>query len=175
MPGDMTPGQMYDHELNPTKGWPSPYAIDYAAAVSASETNTIQAGMGCYLDANGEFRLGSSAGAVTILMLQNVNDFDANSDVGNISGGVMSGLPCVASYEVWTTEFVAGNYAPNDYLKIETAAGNIGKVTEGNAYIDQICGIVSLGTFSNEHQVSVLQFWTYHLPPMSTSSSSSSA
>jgi len=175
MPGTMTPGQMFDHELNPVKGWPSPYAIDYAAPVSSSEINTIYAGMGCYLDANGEFRLGSVDGAVTILMFQGQNDFDANSDIGNISGGVMSGLPCVASYEVWTTEFVAGNYLPNDYLTVVASGDNIGKVTEGNAYINQICGIVSKGTFTNENQKSALQFWTYHLPPMTSSSSSSSS
>ena len=36
MPGNITPGQMFTHELNVIKGWPSPYAIDYAASLSAS-------------------------------------------------------------------------------------------------------------------------------------------
>ncbi len=59
MPGTYTPAQMFNFELNQKKGWPSPYAVDYAATIKDGETD-IQAGSVISLDANGEFVLALS-------------------------------------------------------------------------------------------------------------------
>ena len=32
-----TPRQMYEHELNPTKGWPHPHAVDLVAPMADEE------------------------------------------------------------------------------------------------------------------------------------------
>jgi hypothetical protein len=176
MSGTLTPGQVFTHQLNAVKGWPSPYALDFRATISPTNAVQFNAGMGAYLDESGNFRIGSNPGAVTIFLRQGINDFDVNGDVGNITGSasglVYSGLVSLGSYEVWTTEFVTDTYIPNDYLTVSNAGGgNTGKVTECNAYEAQVCGIVSRGEFTNQNGVPCLQFWTYHLPPLSIESS----
>ena len=98
MPGTYTPGQMFDHELNPRKGWPSPYAVDYAAEYASGETTYAFAGRVASLDANGRFELGlSSTHAMAIFLFQNYTDFDVRSDVGNISGERGSGLVAIGT------------------------------------------------------------------------------
>ena len=163
MPGTISPSQMYEHELNPVKGWPSPYAVDFTAEISASETNTINGGAVCYLDANGEFRLGGGTGNEVCIFV-----FDPlNADVGNITGSERTGLPAVVAYEVQTTEFVSSqDYTPNTFLTPATG-DDLGKVTVGTPYTNKICGIVSKGVVTNEYGIDVLQFWTYHLPASS--------
>ena len=42
MPGTYEPDQMYTHELNQKKGWPSPYAVDMHAAVKTGETGIFE-------------------------------------------------------------------------------------------------------------------------------------
>ena len=132
MPGTYTPGQMYDHELNPRKGWPSPYAVDYAAEY-ASGVEDVYAGMCCSLDANGQFVKGVTGNAMGVFIFQNQSDFDVRSDVGNIAGGVASGLVACGAYELQSTEFVADTYAPNDLLTVETAGANAGKLSKASA------------------------------------------
>ena len=170
MPGTYTPGQMFDFELNQKKGWPSPYAVDYAAAY-ASGVSGAQAGSVISLDANGEFVRGlSEDGAMAVFLLQNQTDFDVRSDVGNISGGVASGLVACGAYELQTTEFVAAVYAPNDRLTVENddTSDDYGKLVAGVEYTDPIVGIVSAGQTDSEHDASIklLAFWPVWLPPV---------
>ena len=168
MPGTNVPGQMYDHELNVKKGWPSPYAVDYAAEY-ADGVSGVNAGMVVSLDANGKFVRGLNAdGAMAIFALQNQSDFDVLSDLGNISGGVGSGLVAAGAYELQTTEFIAGDYEPNDPLTVEdTVAADIGKLKVGTLYTDPIVGVVSAGQTDSEHNASIkfLAFWPVWLPP----------
>lgn len=170
MPGTNTPAQMYDHELNVKKGWPSPYAVDYSAEYADGETG-VQAGMVVSLDANGKFVRGLSAGAMAIFALQNQADFDVTSDVGNISGGVGSGLVAAGAYELQSTEFVTDNYAPNDPLTVEAAAGDDeGKLKKATGlYAEDVVGIVSAGQTDSEHNANIkfLAFWPVYLPATS--------
>lgn len=165
MPGTVTPAQMYDHELNPRKGWPSPYAVDYKAEY-ASGVTSVYAGMCCSLDANGKFVKGVTGAAMGIFIFQNQSDFDVSSDVGNISGGNGSGLVACGAYELQSTEFVADTYAPNDTLTVETAGADAGKLKKGTAYTDPIVGVVSSGQSDSEHNANIkfLAFWPVYLP-----------
>ena len=154
---------MFDHELNPIKGWPSPYALDKSLPVADGEAD-IFAGMAMYVEAaSGKFKQGVVDGAMTVFAFQGQDDFDANSDVGNISGGAMSGLVATGAYELETTEFANDTYAPNDPLTGTSAAD--GELKKGVTYTDQILGIVSDGQSTNENGKSVLRFWPVFIPP----------
>lgn len=166
MPGTNVPSQMYDFELNQKKGWPSPYAVDYAAEYAAGVT-AVRAGMVCSLNAQGNLQLGVVGNAMAIFMIQNQADFDVSSDRGNVSGGVGSGLVAAGAYELQSTEFVDGNYAPNDPLTVETVGDDAGKLKVGVPYTDPIVGVVSAGVTSSEHDATIdlLAFWPVYLPP----------
>jgi len=161
---------MYDFELNQKKGWPSPYAVDYSAAY-ADDVTGAQAGSVVSLDANGALVRGlDDTGGMAIFLLQNQSDFDVRSDVGNISGGVGSGLVACGAYELQTTEFVADTYAPNDRLTVEndSANANYGQLKAGVEYTDPIVGVVSSGQSDSEHDATIklLSFWPVWLPPI---------
>lgn len=167
MPGTNVPAQMFDFELNQKKGWPSPYAVDYSAEYADGETG-VKAGMVCSLDSNGKLvKALSGTGAMPIFMLQNQSDFDVLSDVGNVSGGVGSGLVAAGAYELQSTEFVDDVYAPNDPLTVEGAGANKGKLKKGTLYTDAIVGIVSTGETASEHNATIglLAFWPVFIPP----------
>lgn len=170
MPGTNVPGQMYDHELNVKKGWPSPYAVDYSAEYADGETG-VNAGMVISLDANAKFVRGLvSDGAMAIFALQNQSDFDVLSDLGNIAGGNGSGLVAEGAYELQTTEFVSGDYDPNDPLTVDDGSGvaaDKGKLKVGTLYADPIVGVVSAGQTDSEHNANIkfLAFWPVWLPP----------
>lgn len=166
MPGTYTPAQMYDHELNVKKGWPSPYAVDYSAEYADGETG-VKGGMVISLDANGKFVRGLAGdGVMAIFALQNQSDFDVTTDVGNIAGGVGSGLAAAGAYELQSTEFVTDNYAPNDPLTVESVGDDDGKLKKGTLYTDDIVGIVSAGQSDSEHNANIkfLAFWPVYLP-----------
>lgn len=167
MPGTFEPGQMYDHELNQKKGWPSPYAVDVHAKVKDEESG-IYAGSVISLDANSEFVLAlSSDTAMAVFALQNQTDPDVRSDKGNLAGDVASGLAAVGALELQTTEFVADTYVPNDPLTVESTGDNKGKLKKGTVYTDPIVGVVSLGESDSEHNATIkfLAFWPVWLPP----------
>jgi len=167
MGGTLVPNQMYDHTLVPVKGAIVPRRLDYAAAPKTAEE--IVEGMCCSLDANGELIKGCPGGAVgnkpmPIFVINSQDDFDTNSDKGNISGGVMSGLVGSGAFEVETTEYVAtSTYAPNDLLQGK-ASGKVdlmGQLPYGD--ITGV-GVVSKGTSVNRDGVAVLSFWTEYIP-----------
>ena len=170
MPGTFSPAQMFDFELNQKKGWPSPYAVDYSAAYATGVTGAA-AGSVISLDSSGNLVRGlSEDGAMAIFLLQNQSDYDVRSDVGNISGGVGSGLVACGAYELQTTEFVTATYAPNDRLTVENSevSDDYGKLTAGVEYTDPIVWIVSSGQADSEHDASIalLSFWPVWLPPV---------
>ncbi len=169
MPGTFVPGQMFDFELNQKKGWPSPYAVDYSAEYADGVTGA-KAGSVVSLDANGKLVRGlSDDGAMALFLLQNQSDFDVQSDVGNISGGVGSGLVACGAFELQTTEFVTDTYAPNDRLTVENSGGSAdyGKLKKGTEYTDPILGVVSSGQSDSEHNAALklLSLWPVWLPP----------
>jgi hypothetical protein len=172
MPGLNVPAQMFDHELNVVKGWPSPYAVDKSATLAAGETG-ITAGMVVSLNAAGSFVRGLSDAnkAVPCFAFPNQQDYDVMSDVGNVTGGHLMAIPALTGYEMETTEFVTGEtYAPNQELTVENVdADDKGKITPGAYGTNLICGIVSDGDQprTNDHRKEVVRFWGYFLPVLS--------
>jgi hypothetical protein len=166
------PGQMYDHELNPTKGWPSPYAVDKHGELASVEVVAYR-GMVLSLDANAKLQVGLACGAMPIFALNNSTDFDVVGDDGNLVGGggsvpMMSGLVAVGGYEVESTEFNADEtYAPNQTLTAGAPGdADAGVIKPGVAYEDTICGVTSDGVLSNDFAKQVLRFWPVWLPPL---------
>jgi hypothetical protein len=166
-----SPAQMFDHGLDAPKGWPSPYAVDKAACLSADETGTVVAGMVCSLDANAELRLGLTESAMAIFIRQNATDFDVVSDDGGLVGCTdarpkMAGLVAKGAYELETTEFnTAGTFNPNTPLTSPApGVANAGRLDVGVIYTDTICGVASDGVITNERSVDVLRFWPVWLP-----------
>ena len=168
-----TPRQMFDHRLNPVKGWPSPYALDKAKEVGAAAPEQgIVAGMVMHIDAGtGKFMRGLGGKNVPVFAWPAYGDFDAmGGDDGNISlfGNMKgtSGLVALGSYELQTTEFVTGqSYNPNTPLMSQDTPGaDLGKVMPGAFYTNNIVGIVSDGLLTNVQGRSVVQFWSYFLP-----------
>lgn len=167
------PAQMFDHELNPVKGWPSPYAVDKAA--EPAEGVSWNGGMVMHLNATSGLELGAMGTQMPIFMLQNSSDPDVHKDYGSITGGVGSGLVGGFCYEVESTEYVdTEDYHPNDLLKSDTEGADAGKLRRAVCNVDTIVGVVSDGTYQNDHGKMVLKFWTWYIPDCSVTQSSSS-
>lgn len=165
-----TPAQMFDNDLNPVKGWPSPYAVDKAADVADSDV-AITRGSVMSLDASGNFALGLAVDAMAIFALNNSNDFDVVGDDGNLVGNGtstprMSGLVAVGAYELESSAFdTAGSYAPNSLLTSPVpGAADAGELQAGTKFTDTICGVVSDGAITNENSLNVIRFWPVWLP-----------
>ena len=167
MPGTLTPAQMYDHELNPVKGWPAINALDKSASIGDQVTGII-AGMCVSLDGDSKFQRGCPNGSMPLFAFQSQNDFDVNSDVGNISGGKLMALVATGGYELETTEFLGISFVPNAVLTSEEAvADDIGKlkVTTIDDATDMIVGVVSdEGPITNENGKNVVRFWPVYMP-----------
>jgi len=166
MAGTTVPAQMYDHELNPVKGWPSPYALDKSAEI-ASGVLGILAGMCISLDAgSGKWKRGCLNGEMPCFAFQNQGDFDVASDVGNISGGNLTGLVATGGYELETTEYTGSGFTVQIPLTAEnTPGGNQGKLkatTIGGT--DMIVGICNRGPVVNEFGKNMIRFWPVYLP-----------
>ena len=184
MPGTVTPAQMYDHELNVLKGWPSPYAVEKPAKIDATETLTILAGRCCYLTASGGLKMGcpyNKADALAPMPMwawPNSSDFDVSGDVGNTISGTMMALPAKGAYEFETTEFKGTGFLPNQALCADagSTAADRGLVkcrslaATGSGNEDMVVGIVStgpkgeVGIHTNSYGKSVVSFWPVYLP-----------
>lgn len=172
MPGTFSPAQMFDHELNVVKGWPSPYAVDKTKGIIDANVNSIIAGRVVHIDpTTDKFALGtyqdSTSASMPCFAWPSSTDLDVRSDVGNISGGHLTALPATGAYEFETTEFKGTGFDPNIPLTCyNTADADQGKVqatTIGST--DLIVGIVSdKGILTNENKKSFIRFWPVYLP-----------
>lgn len=167
MPGTLTPAQMFDHELNPVKGWPSINALDKSAEIGDGVTGIV-AGMCVSLNSSSKFKRGCANGEMPLFAFQSQNDFDVNSDVGNLSGGNLMALVATGGYELETTEFTGVSFVPNAPLTSEeVVAADIGKlkVTTIDHATDMIVGVVSdSGPITNENAKNVIRFWPVYMP-----------
>lgn len=175
------PAQMYDHELNPVKGWPSPYAVDkHADMVLVDDDEVAYRGQVASLNSNAKFQLGLECAAMPIFLLNSSTDYDVVGDDYNLVGsgsGIprMSGIVAVGGYEVESTEYdSAETYLPNDCLTAGAPGdADAGVLKPGTMYADTICGVVSDGILQNEFKKNVLRFWPVWLPPLECPSESS--
>jgi len=168
--GTLVPSQMFDHTLVTVKGPGRLTRLDYHAAPKSGEA--IAPGMCASIDSNGEMIAGVPAGAagnrpMAMFAIQDTDAFDANSDVGNISGGVQSAIVATGGFEVESTEFDSGQtFNPNDLLKDDGGA-NAGRITLAAVApygAVPVIGCVSKGVDTNRDGVDVLSFWTCWLP-----------
>jgi len=177
-----TPTKMYEHRLNVIKGWWNMNNLDKALPVADGETG-IKAGMVCYVDpSTTTFKRGLPGNQVPVFIYQDQDHYSAlGGDSANMAsygvggnGKGIAGMPAIHPAEIETAEFVAGgSYVPNTPLTVENTVGDDqGKVKVGVFYTDTICAVVSDGTATNAHGVSVVRAWTYFLPSTSTETSS---
>lgn len=164
MAGNLTIAQDYDHIESIVSGDNGMHNLMFHAAPAASQT--FKRGAVLSLTAGGLLTAGgTSTNAMPIFAVTGVNDYDANSDTGNISGGVVAGYVGTGGYEIKTTEFVTGTYAPNTLLTY-ASSGDIGKVKAATAkYSDGVVvGCVSSGVVADVYEQSMLHFWTLFIP-----------
>lgn len=173
--------QIYTHMLNPVKGWPSPYALDFAA--SPANGVTVVPGMCCSLDSSGNLILGVVRHRMGLFAIQGNAEFDVAVGVVSFAGyqqvnpsGKINCLVATGGYELETTEFdTAQTYAPNEPLRAHTD----GKLTNQSVVLfsqdnspqtnaTAVVGIVSRGKFTNAYGVSALAFWPVWAPGKST-------
>jgi hypothetical protein len=156
---------MYDHELNPLKGWSTNmHGIDKSAEIASGVTG-IAAGMCLSLDSEEKWVKGCPNPAVAGFAFPNQSDFDVNSDLGNIAGGHLVCLMATGAYELETTEFIGVGFEPNVPLTSELAGADAGKLkvtTIDSA--DNVVGVCSAVTFTNEWRKTFLRFWPVYLP-----------
>jgi len=173
---------MFDHELNPRKGWVGDRGLCLEKTLPiATQTNPVYAGCVVHVTSSNTFELGvlgtgtsTSTGSPPLFAFQNENDFDVNPDLGNIAGGVLMALSCLGDFELESTEIAdSQTFAVGDYLTSDDGSGGsgTGAIQKGTLGTDIICGIVSEidsdsadGTFTNEAGQSVVRFWTWFMP-----------
>jgi hypothetical protein len=171
----LNPGQNSDHLLTVVSGYDGMHDLMFHAAPEAAAD--FRRGAIVSLDANGELVAGlDSLVSLALWAVNDVIDFDAASDTGNISGGVVTTYPATGGYELKTTEVeltgsVAGDYAPNVLLTAAGVGVDLGKVTPvalaggGEAPLGtNVCGVVSKGVSSDVYGQDVLNFWPVYLP-----------
>ena len=161
----LTPAQYYDHVLNVVSGSDGMHDLQYRAAPASTATE-FDRGSLVTLDSAGKVVAGAdSTHAMPLFAINSTEDFDVEADVGNISGGYIACFVATGGYEIFTTEFVSGSYAPNDMLTAATG-GDAGKVTEAGAnYNDSIVvGCVSQGETTDAYSQAILYFWPMFIP-----------
>jgi hypothetical protein len=177
---------MFEHALNARKGWFQPAALDYSTKLSTDVTFTPSAGRVVHLNAAAEFEMGVGETDMGIFLLQGEDAYDVGNTGTTASGnfmhqaiipaGDMSGLVATGAYELDSTEFdTTRDYVPNDLLTagpsnpviatggVLTNAGS-GAAGDVQQFVDPVCGVVSKGSFNNEHGINVLAFWPVWLP-----------
>lgn len=168
MAGTLTPSQSYEHVLDVVGGYSGTHDLQFFAAPATGET--FNEGALLYVDSDGNLAAGGGNTYMPMWAIGGVNDWDTNSDVGNISGGVVSAYVATGGYELFTTEYDSGEtYAPNDLLTADTVTA--GYVTKSpTAYNTKvIVGCVSRGTATEDYNQSVLYFWPMFIPTVKTS------
>jgi hypothetical protein len=171
----LNPGQNYDHLLTVVSGYDGMHDLMFHAAPEASAD--FRRGSVVSLNAAGELVAGlASLVSLALWAVNDVIDFDAASDIGNTSGGIVTTYPATGGYELKTTEVelttsVAGDYAPNTLVTAAGAGDDLGKVTPvtlaggGEAPLGtNVCGVVSKGVSSDVYGQDVLNFWPVYLP-----------
>jgi hypothetical protein len=178
--GLLTPGQNFDHLLDIISGYDGMHDLQYHAVPETGIAEFFRGAL-LSLNASGEYQLGLSAvdaGEMPLWAVNARDDFDVNSDVGNISGasarqdgqklGGLATFVATGGFEIATTEFDAAavaSYVPNRALIADL--GTPGHLTAGAtpyAIGETIVGVVSKGVRTETYGQSVLQFWPTFLP-----------
>ena len=139
--------RQYEHVAVVAHGAHPEYRLEFDALVAEdSASRGIFQGSVVSLDANGAYVIGCGAGTgvnfpVPCISLKNVADPDVTAGIAGSSyrtstysaiGGKITAIPCTGGYEIETTEFVDGKYAPNDAV-VPATGDNVGKLTIATA------------------------------------------
>jgi hypothetical protein len=173
---------MFDHMLNPSKGWSHMAALDFQARISANVQYRMRAGQVGHINLAGEIEPGVSLYQMGLFIFQGADDLDVNNQ-GNDqwtpispSGRVMC-LVASGGYELESTEFITsltfqpnnllrspvGNTPPDEFLSGMLRNDAIPAPLYGVA-APAIVGVVSRGRFRNAYGRDVLAFWPRWLP-----------
>ncbi len=169
------PRQMTANTLNALKGWPQMNAVDYHAAFDSSVPAgdlPVLAGAVVSLNSSGNYILGVGTSKVMPMFLfNNSDDPDVSNDGGDASTtrgvwipisptGQAMALVATGAYELVSTAYVAGSYAPNTALtSAKSGSSNPGKLKAGTMGTDMIVGLVSRGVVDNGYGKNAIAFW----------------
>ena len=175
------PSLMFEHGINVPKGWWDEAALDFSAKLSANVTFDVPGGRVVHVNAQGEFETGVGETDIAIFLIQGSDAFDVSNPGTTPSGlfmhraimpgGDMSGVVATGAYEIESSEFDTSlTYDPSDLLTAtvdnsdSTVGGVLTNVGTGGGgdveqYVDPVVGVVSRGSFNNEHGVPILAFW----------------
>jgi hypothetical protein len=170
--GTLNPAQNYTHVVNVVSGSNGMHDLQFTAAFAAGQT--FYRGSLVTVNSAGALIKGVTTNHdMPMWAINATGDFDVDGDVGNVAGGNVGCWVATGGYELFTTEFVAGSYAPNTMLTAGTSS-NAGKVTAAAAtYSDAVVvGCVSRGTTTSIYDQSVLYFWPMFIPAVSTEAAS---
>jgi hypothetical protein len=182
--GLLNPGQNFDHMLDVVSGYDGMHDLQFAArpALFDDPTNpelVFDRGACISLNAAGAWVPGVVGTEMPCWSINATGDFDVNSDIGNISGGVVAAFVATGGYELKTTEYDtddAGSYVPNSSLiagagVIATAdADRLGTVDFLAApglllpLASNVIGVVSQGEVTEVYNQLTLQFWPVYCP-----------
>jgi hypothetical protein len=180
------PSPTLEHCLNYPKGWFQEAALDFSAKLSANVEFAPPGGRVVHLNSAGEFEMGIGAHDMAIFLFSGEAELDVSNPGTTATGrflhqavapaGNMAGLVATGGYELESSEFDdEQDYAPNDLLTatVDNADIDVGGVLTNagsggggdvEQFVDPVCGVVSRGVFTNEHNVSMLAFWSVFLP-----------
>lgn len=171
------PRQMTANTLNALKGWPQPAAVDYHTEFADDITDEVLPGSVVHLDAEGKYALGvGNLAVMPLFMFNGSHDPDVLNEAGdpatekgvwipiNPTGQAMA-LVAVGAYELVSTQFVDGQYDPNDPLTSATSGDDAGKLAVGTLYTNMIVGFVSRGVVDNGYGHDALAFWPFPVFP----------
>lgn len=174
--------RQYDHIAAIAHGAHPEYRLEFDAFVKDEDASRkIFQGSVVSLNADGQYVLGCGAGTgvnypVPCISLKNVFDPDVTAGVTGTTyrtttysaiGGKITAIPCTGGYEIETTEFVAGTYAPNDALvpATSTDAGKITAATAQPGASEPYVGFVSRGVYTPKNNPTArLSFFTNFIP-----------
>lgn len=180
------PSLMFEHGINVPKGWWDEAALDFSAKLSSDVDFDVPGGRVVHVNAAGEFEMGVGETDIAIFLIQGSDAFDVanpgTTPAGNfmhkaiLPAGDMSGVVATGAYEIESTEYdTAQSYVPGDLLTAaaDNADADVGGVItnqgsgangEVQQYVDPVIGVVSRGSYNNEHGIPILAFWPVWLP-----------
>lgn len=169
--------QMFDHTLEPVKGWFHDSALEFTGKMSANVTiSPVFAGRVVHVNSVGQFEMGATGHQMPIFLFQNSDDPDVQRDadptngIYGVGGNIMSGWVASGPYEIEDTEYdTAQTYAPNDLIRAQasnsvSATGGVLTNSGVTLYTNCVCGVVSRGVITNANNRTVLAMWTVFLP-----------
>lgn len=164
---------------------------DLKISMSPADDVTIYSGSICCNNGSNEATLGVTKNKMPLWSLNNIGDFDVASTAngggkGSVGYGTqgttgmnqygnMNFLVGGRCYEIFTTEYVAGSYAYDDFVVAATGE-DIGKVTKlaraSYTGAQHLLGQVSRGTVEMPDRKwqsldDLLFIWTMHIPAVS--------